>query len=278
MAAEAAIAQTPGPQPKAIKKEGVAKRIERLPVEILSVDRSYQRPISNKAENMGKNWQDELANVITVSLRPDGEFWIIDGQHRVAAALLAGVTHLEADIRENLSIEEEAKLFDELNSTRSLVTAIDRFRARLVYQDPEAVEINNVVNEMGGEISDVPGRTTKDDRRIKAVASLERVYKYEGPNGLREVLDELNQAFGELTNETVNELTLNGMRVLRSKKKTVLNKNRLINRMKEEGLPQLRRMAHANMQIFGGSGPQNFYRAVVEVYNKNLTAKQRIRP
>jgi hypothetical protein len=188
------------------------------------------------------------------------------------------VTHLEADIRENLSIEEEAKLFDELNSTRSLVTAIDRFRARLVYQDPEAVEINNVVNEMGGEISDVPGRTTKDDRRIKAVASLERVYKYEGPNGLREVLDELNQAFGELTNETVNELTLNGMRVLRSKKKTVLNKSRLIDRMKEEGLPQLRRMAHANMQIFGGSGPQNFYRAVVEVYNKNLTAKQRIRP
>jgi hypothetical protein len=65
MAAEAAIAQTPGPQPKAIKKEGVAKRIERLPVEILSVDRSYQRPISNKAglstvsiESLLRYWQE----------------------------------------------------------------------------------------------------------------------------------------------------------------------------------------------------------------------------
>lgn len=273
---EAATAVTAAP-PKAIKSEGTPKRIERLPVELLSVDRSYQRPVSNKMEQMGKNWKQDLAHVITVSLRDTGEYWILDGQHRVGAALIAGVTHLEADIREGLTIEDEARLFDELNSTHSIVSAIDRFRARLVYKDPEALEIKAIVDELGGEISDVAGRANKDDRRIRAVSSLERVYQYEGPAGLREVLTIIKTSFGDLDFETANEWTLNGMRILMAKKKKKFDRDRLITRMQEEGLGQLKRMAHAHSQIFGGSGPQNFYRAVVEAYNKNLTAGRRIK-
>lgn len=265
-------------EPKAIKSEGTPKRIERLPLESLSIDRSYQRPISQKMERMGKNWNQDLAQIITVSVRDDGSFWIVDGQHRVGAALIAGQTHLEADIREGLTIEEEAKLFDELNNTRSHVTALDRFKARLVYNDPEALDIKSIVeNEFGGVIADSHGRANKHDRRIRAVASLERVYKYEGPNGFREILTIIKGAWGDLDVDNVNEWTLGGMRQVMARQRKNLDVNRLIERLKAEDISNLRRKAHAHIQIFGGSGPMNFYRAVVETYNHNLTARHRLR-
>ena len=249
-----------------------------VPVDILNVDRVYQRPATKKMEDIGNNWQDKLAGVVTLSKRADESLWIIDGQHRVGGAIIAGKTHVRAIIHEGLSIEEEAYLFDKLNNIRSVVSAIDRFRARLVYKDPEALEIKRIVEEFGGSIASRPGRQTRDDTAVRAVASLERVHKQGGANTLRQVLTVIRDAWGGIDFETTNEMTLGGLRFLIERQGRKIDYQRLVLRLREQGLSNIRRMAHAHGQIFGGSGSKNFYRATVEVYNKNMRPRNRLRP
>lgn len=251
------------------------KNIEIVNLSELSVDRTYQRPVTQKMERMGQNWKPDIAGVITLSKRSDQTLWIIDGQNRVGAALMAGVPELEADIREGLTLEEEAKLFDELNSTHTNVSAIDRFKARLVYHDPEAVDIKNIVESFGGAIADKISMGRSDDPSIRAVASLNRVYRKQSGEGLKDILTIINDSWGGVDKETTNELTLGGILEFLTRQKR-FDKKRLVTRLSEEGLSNMKRMAHAHGQIFGGSGNKNFYRAMVEVYNKGLATRNRL--
>jgi hypothetical protein len=203
---------------------------------------------------------------------------VIDGQHRVAAARLAGKKALMCDIRTGLSLQDEARLFDLLNGQRTHVGALDRFRSRLFYEDPVALDINQIVNSLGGTIRpSLAQRKSGMENQITAVRSLERAYDQGGPNFLRELLQIIGDAWEGLDVDTVNEYTVGGLRqfLVRQPK---ADRDRLKKRLSEEGFAQLRRMAHAHAQIFGGSGPMNFYRAIVEIYNKHLTPGHRLKP
>lgn len=254
--------------------------VRTIPVATLNIDHSYQRPATKKMEAIGGAWNDSLVGYPVLSQREDGSYWIIDGQHRLGGARLAGKQNIECDVRSGLTLEEEAKLFDELNGQRSHVQAIDRYKARLFYNDPAAVEITQIVNEFDGGIA------TKSDRwdamndktmAVRSVASLFRLYEQEGPARLREILSLIKESWGAVDYQTTNELSLSGINILLNSKKKY-DRDRLVRRMNEEGVAQIKRMAHAHSQIFGGSGPKNFYRAIIESYNRHLPQRQRISP
>jgi hypothetical protein len=267
------------PSSKKRKDEKVSMNIQRLPLNKLRVDHRYQRLYKKgRAENIGRSWDDKLAGVITVSKRSDGGFYIIDGQHRVRGAEIKGKEYLDADVREGLTLAEEAQLFDRLNADRALVSALERFRARLLYGDPVAIEIRDIVYEFDGTIAEKLGRKNKDDMGIRSIGALERVYTSGGPEMLRDILGIIKQSWDSIDYETTNEYTLGGLRWLIQKHNDNITVNRLVERLNQEGYGQIRRMAHASMQIFGGSGPVNFYRAMVEAYNKGLTVRNRLKP
>lgn len=274
-------------EPKTIIKsqttnEPVKREIRSLSLDELNVEHSYQRPATKKMEQIGKAWKDELAGYPVISQRNDDSFWIIDGQHRIGGARIAGKTHMPVDIRHGLSLKEEAKLFDELNGQRSHVTAVDRYKAKMFYDDPEAMEITAIVESFGGEIATKSGAGAWGEIKamaIRSVASLFRVYEQESPARLREILQIIHDAWGSIDYQTTNELTLAGInQFLNKKNPKQYNRDRLVDRLKTEGVTQIKRMAHAHSQIFGGSGPVNFYRAMVEAYNRNMPQKQRLRP
>lgn len=269
--------------PKAVLKfppteEGQEKVIRKLPIDQVKIDRTYQRDTKKgRVERIAEQWNDDLAGVIVVSHRGGDDYYCVDGQHRLAAALLAGKKEIMAEVYEGIDHAEEARRFDLLNKNRSHVNALERFRARLIYGDPEAIEIKQIVEEMGGEIAEKTGRKNQSDKGIRAISSLERVYIQGGPSGLREVLTIIKDAWGELDWLTANEYTIAGLRQFLSRQKA-FDRPHLIDRLSSEGHSQIRRMANAHGQIFGGSGPLNFYRAVVEAYNKHLVARNRLRP
>lgn len=263
--------------PKAIKTPGAGKNIQLVNLSELSVDRTYQRPVTAKMERMGQNWKPAIAGVLTLSKRDDGTLWILDGQNRAGAAMIAGVSHLEADIKENLTMEEEARLFDELNSTHTNVSAIDRFKARKVYKDPEALNIDAIVRSFGGTIAEKLGTKWAQDNSIKAVYTLQRVYNKLGAQGLKDILSIIQDSWGGVDVETTSELTLGGIAEFLQRNPR-FDRSRLVRRLTEEGLSNIKRMAHAHGQIFGGSGNKNFYRAMVEVYNKGVPNRNRLTP
>src|SRR5215471_14986336 len=89
---------------------GAVPQLSMLPINKLSVDPSYQRGEKKRLINfIAKDWDWRKCGAIHVSLREDGEWKIIDGQQRTAAAKLRG------DIKElpALIYDEELKLHDE---------------------------------------------------------------------------------------------------------------------------------------------------------------------
>jgi hypothetical protein len=148
------------------------------------VDAAVQRGLdARRAQEMADRYDPAAVGVITVSDR-DGNRYIVDGQHRVEAAKLAGqgTVTLDAKIYSGLTRVDEAKLFIALNSAR-IPSATARFRVRLQALDPVPVAIDSILALHGWEVGG-PGIKA----RINAVASLEMVWALD-PTEERKVFD-----------------------------------------------------------------------------------------
>lgn len=105
-----------------------------LEISRLVVDESYQRPLGEK------NWRVirkiaaafDWAKFTPVTVAPCGGdvFAIIDGQHRVHGAALAGITRVPVLVAE-ISLSQQAACFSAINSARTNVSAFHIFKAAL---------------------------------------------------------------------------------------------------------------------------------------------------
>lgn len=148
------------------------------------VDPAVQRGLSvQRAQEMADRFDPSAVGVITVSDR-DGRRYVVDGQHRVEAAKLAGQGNvtLDAKIYTGLTRVEEAKLFISLNSAR-IPHAIARFKVRLQAHDPVPVAIDSILALHGWEVG-TPGVKGK----VSAVSSLEVVWALD-PAEERKIFD-----------------------------------------------------------------------------------------
>ncbi len=116
----------------------------------LKVDHVYQRAVSKtKALEYAKNWSWVACGAISIALRTERgktEFWVMDGQNRVAAALLRDdIEELPCLCFEVESLEEEATGFVEINLHRGAPNSTDKYRAMLVARDRVALEIDALI-------------------------------------------------------------------------------------------------------------------------------------
>lgn len=120
----------------------------------LEIDPRYQRSIDNGESqaliaDIAINWHWGRAQVLTVSRR-EGRLFVVDGQHRLAAAKLRGdIQQLPCLIEEFTDVAEEAALFNDLNGKRRPVSAIDKFRAALVAGETECIAIGAALERAG---------------------------------------------------------------------------------------------------------------------------------
>lgn len=126
-----------------------------LPVGRLKVDHAYQRKLDEAwVAKLSDRWRPELAGVLLVSSRDNGEMVVLDGQHRLAAVRKLLAEHAEvsesvwAEVYFHLSPEDEAAIFMGRN-TQKAVHIIDRFRARVAAGEPTAIRINQILKSHG---------------------------------------------------------------------------------------------------------------------------------
>lgn len=132
---------------------GKKLEIVKLKVSQLTVSSDYQRYISQATLKKAKQFNIELCQPLFVALRPDGCYVIVDGQHKALMAYLAELGDdftltclvYEHDNDSSLAdcISKEAKLFEDLNTTRKNTSTLDKVRAGLSYGDADAVEFEN---------------------------------------------------------------------------------------------------------------------------------------
>ena len=145
----------------------------------LNVDHDYQRDkvIIPKVRDIQSNWSWAGCGAILVACRPDGTFWVFDGQHRVIAARNRDdISMLPCLVFDVESRVQEASGFLVANTQRKPVTAIAKFKAMVMTQDAAAVLVDSVLKKLGVVVSDTP----RNSREIKCVTNCLKHAAYGG--------------------------------------------------------------------------------------------------
>jgi len=135
----------------------------------IHIDHEYQREEVkvDKVRSIASAWSWAGCGAINVALRPDGRFFVFDGQHRfLAARIRADITMMPCMVFECDSVAKEAAGFLVTNSERKPVTAIDKFRSLVMTEDDAAQHVKQVIRDLGLEIS----KTASKPGQIKCVA------------------------------------------------------------------------------------------------------------
>ena len=129
---------------------GIRKRFSRknfIPVEYiklkdLKIDSKYQRLINTNFIKNAEEFKPKLVKPLSVFLRPDGDYVVVDGQHTcvIAATYVENPSEFElpcqiqvhsSDSTLEECLEAEAKYFKEFNSSRTNMTSVALLRADL---------------------------------------------------------------------------------------------------------------------------------------------------
>lgn len=173
--------------------------VERIKVNDLEVDPKVQRSFLDrrKIRRIVENYNAGALGVITVSKRNPVTYIVLDGAHRVEATRIVteGAGEMECHVFENLTIEEEAEMFLDLNYSNQ-PTLLDKFRVRIVKGDPVAIAIDEQVRMYGWKIDAAPGTAN-----LQCVGALERINraseKYEAePPLIQAVMLVVTRAWG----------------------------------------------------------------------------------
>ena len=85
----------------------------------MRVNLSYQRQAKpERVKKIAREWDDMKANLIHVSHRADGFYYIMDGNHTRLAYESIGGKELLCRVYEGLTVEDEARIFSELNMSQ----------------------------------------------------------------------------------------------------------------------------------------------------------------
>jgi hypothetical protein len=125
--------------------------IAALPIDTLFADHTYQRELDEvRVLKMAANFKLALVGIVEVSDRGNGRYAILDGQHRWAMVRdrsfdQVKTPHLPCRVHTGLSVDQEAKLYHELNTTRKQLTGWDRWLARRGAGDPIVRDIETLL-------------------------------------------------------------------------------------------------------------------------------------
>lgn len=239
-----------------------------LSVDDIFADPTYQRDLDEpRARKMAAEWNRRAVGVIEVSDRGDTttppRYAVIDGQHRWAAArLLDPPPLLVVNVHEGLDVEQEAKLFDQLNRNRKQTNTWDHWKARRAGGEELVLRIEQVVLRNGLDVDMSPC-----DGRISCVSTLEKVTKLGGLDLLHQTLSLIVEVWGELR-EGLDAPIIHGVALTLWYLHLDLNLVRLGDAMLDVKPRQLKTNAHQLRELTSGSGAVRTAMALMALYNK----------
>jgi hypothetical protein len=120
----------------------------------LFIDRSYQRELNTgKSKRIASNLNWAAFGVLVVAERADKKLVVVDGQHRLAAALSrADVSEVPVVIFDlDGTIQDEATDFLVVNKERKPLTSVESFKALLASGDATALRVQEYIRQINRE-------------------------------------------------------------------------------------------------------------------------------
>jgi hypothetical protein len=118
----------------------------------LLIDHSYQRHASrDRVMRIAGNWSWLACGVIVVAKREtDQRFYVVEGQHRVAAALKrSDIDRMPCIVFKTESAKQEAAGFYDANTARKLPTTLEKWRAQLMRGDATTIFVDSLIRQAG---------------------------------------------------------------------------------------------------------------------------------
>ncbi len=248
-------------------KVRAAPYIAALPCSALMVDHSYQRELNRgRVADMAAEFDVSLLGVIEVADRGDGRFAVLEGQHRFRAALAAKGAdhHMVCQVHTGLSVEDEARLFYEIDRRRKALSPWDKWKARRSSGDETVIDVEAVVAEAGMRV-----HMTAAPGSIRSTASLERLYADGGRPLLTSVLAITGQAYGDQQDAYDGHLLLALGEILRAYRPgTELDTNRLADALSAVMPRQLKARAALQRELTPGTMPRLVATVIIGAYNQ----------
>jgi hypothetical protein len=181
--------------------KGMPPSIENRHPSELRIDDSYQRSIDTRPsqtliERIARKWDWRMCLPLVVSKREDGSLYVIDGQHRLAAAQLRGdIPFLPCCVSVYGSVADEAAMFVAMNRARRQINRLDDFHAAQAGGDTEALTIARIVQSVGFTVSRKTGSATWVPGEVAFTSAIATVLRKHGEGIVSDVLGMMAEAF-----------------------------------------------------------------------------------
>jgi hypothetical protein len=259
-------------QTRLLADEGQVGKIEVVKIEDLHRDMSYQRPINQElVDEIASKWDIAAAGPIVVSRRKNGDLYIVNGQHRTAAATQVGETEILAQVIDGLTPKEEAILRLKGNIRRTDKPQ-ERFQAQLTAGDPESIAIKQIVEAIGGTVN----TSANAVYGINCISTLEGLYRRDNGVLLTRTLEAVREIFGSLDGINVTVSVLKGMSWFLEAHRAGYDRGRLHEKLQQLGTTRMLQQARNHKAVMGGAMWINTYRAMVEAYNERLSDSKKL--
>ena len=128
---------------------------------VLEVDHNYQRQAKNtRVLKLAKRWNWLACGVLTIAKR-GGRYYVVDGQHRLMAALKrVDIERLPCLVFESTEMRDEAVAFRDANKERRPITTFEQWHADLVAEDEATMFANAIITSSGRTPSQTAGAST----------------------------------------------------------------------------------------------------------------------
>lgn len=254
------------------KKKDSPGKLLMLPKSMLSVDPSYQRVLRLvKVQKICSNWSWVAFGALTVAKRGDGKYYVMEGQHRLEAALRrSDIKELPCIVFELASVAQEAEGFIDANTKRKAVDALSKHLAGLVAKDPRSLRLEAAINGSGLTLLPAQGGTgnAKTIRCISAAYTNLDSVPYEVFTKSLVLCAKLS----EKDNVSVDERVLSGLTYLLNKMKGELPE-KLESRILARGMTSLKVDAMKASAFFSRGGAKVWAEGILAELNKGLKHK-----
>lgn len=240
-------------------------------VNSLGIDELYQRDLySSFSDSLADDIDPIAFQNVTVAKRSDGSLWVVDGQQRLFAAMKAGYTSVPCAVFISNGSDHEAEIYKKINADKKPMKPFDIWKAKLIYKDPAALNIN-LINRMYGVEIVGPGCVNKWYHSY-AVTALENAYKL-GHHRYNDIIRVLHTAFNG-QEKTFCEPMITGLTMLFREYDNLIDVNDLINKLRTKPVYKIAMDAGAaqakNGGAGGGGGRATYYcNEFRMLYNKN---------
>lgn len=236
----------------------------------LQIHPAYQRDlVAQKVSEISAAWSWVALGALVVGERR-GEFWVIDGQHRAAAAKRrSDITHLPCVVFKTTDVKQEARGFLTIQTMRKPVTAVAKQKAMVTAGDEVAAFVQQTVESLGLEIK--PSAHTVG--QLKCVGwCLKRAA--DDRQTFAKVLSIGAGLFAQ-DNMAIAERVLEGLWVLNAKCGDGLADPRLVKRLREKGARVLLDAANRASAYYASGGSKIWAQGMLGELNKGLQERRR---